>query len=98
MRAAASLDPIGVVRDVNDAVEGYTKPLSHELGEAGLVPLPRIHRAHHQFDVAFRQHGDLSAFARRARSDLDIVGDADATIFAAAPRLGTPGRKACPIG
>jgi len=48
----------------NDAVEWHTEPFGDELGEARLVPLPRVHRAHHQLDLAVGQHRDLGALAR----------------------------------
>ena len=97
MGPAARLDPSGVVGDVIDAVERDSKPFRNELGEACLVPLPGRHRAHHQFDPAFRAHSDLSPLAWRAAGDFDVVGNADTAQFAALPGLGTPGGKAFPV-
>src|SRR5271169_1229888 len=98
MRAAAGLYPQRVVRDIDDAVEWHAKPFGDELRKARLMPLPRGHGAHDELDLAFRKHGDLGALARRARGDLDVIGDADAAKLASAVGLGMAGRKPVPIG
>ena len=43
---------VGVVGDVNDAVERHAEPFGDELRKARLVALARGHRAHHQLDPA----------------------------------------------
>ena len=93
-----AFDPIGVVGDVDDAVERHAEPFGDELGEARLMALSGRHRAHDQLDLAFGKHGDLGALARRAGGDLDIIGDADAAQLAAASRFRAAGGKAAPIG
>ena len=66
MRAAAGGDARGIVGDVIDAVERHAEPFRDKLRKARFVALPGGHRAHHQLDPAFGQHGDFGR-ARAAR-------------------------------
>ena len=93
MRAAAGLDPRGVVRDVVDAVERHAKPFGDELRKARLMALARRHRADHELDPPSGSTV-ISVRSRGApRGDLDVIGDADAAQLASrrGPRMA--GRK-----
>ena len=78
-------------------VDRHAEPFVDELREAGLVALALRQGADHDLDDAFRQHGDLGLLARRAGRGIDVIGDADAAIFAACLASARRAREAGPI-
>ncbi len=86
-----------VAGDQQHAVDRHAKPFADQLGKTGFVTLATGDRADDDLHGAFRLHGDLGPLARHAGRGIDVVGDADAAIFAACLRLGAARRKAGPL-
>ncbi len=87
MRAAADRDEVGIAGDEAHALDRHAEPFVDELREARLVALALRHDADDEIDKAVGRHRDLGLLARHAGGDIDVIGDADAAIFAALARL-----------
>src|SRR5262249_39571273 len=97
VRATAHAGDVGVAGDDPHALDADLEPLRDELGEAGLVALPRRQRADHHVDLTVGLHRDLGALAGDAGVQLDVVGEADPTTAATPPRLRASGLEAGPV-
>src|SRR5262249_58208707 len=98
VRASTEGRLIAVTGDQPDLLEVDTKPLHDELREARLVTLARGQRAEHDVHDTVGAHRDLRPLARHSGVELDVVGEADATVPAALARLDPSLLEAVPVG
>src|SRR5262249_59103186 len=98
MGAAAGHGDVGIAGDQPHVFEVYTQPFHQELSEAGRVALAGGERAQYQVDASLGAHRDVSALAREARVELQVVRHADPATAAAPARVGPPGFESLPVG
>src|SRR6516225_7738752 len=97
MRAAADRYAICIPGDEPNGVDRNAEPFVDELRKAGLVTLPVRDGSDDDLHDLVRQHRYFGALARCPSCGIDVVGDADATVFATFSGFCSAGRETAPV-